>query len=938
MDLASASSPDLLAPGLRENFDYVLLNERVWQLLSGWYGGGPAFPRAVIERGVDIVQLQVELYPIVFTVFAAGEDGEAEEGSRREIGVSRTKTFTDAVAAVRGAFEVADGTQSRLWFKLGGEGDWQLVPEEQDLAEADGADLHLLLEVAAADGSWTRESPKSVEEWRAELKVGDLIDAQDSEKKWYESLVVAVEETTYKVHFKGWSSKWDASIAKDSPRLLPVYTKVPRWREFRVKDKVEGKHPDSAKGRWYEATVMEVNEEEKKVQVKFSTKTESEWLPFDSERLCRMGTHIKARKRQTYSYSNYSSYYGGSSFRRSNTRGSPLAKGIVGLHNLGNTCFMNSMLQCLSHCGPLTSYFLDDSYVAEINKTNVLGMGGRLAEAYAALLKEIWGGEFATVVPSTFKTTIGKFAPQFSGYQQQDSQELMNFLLDGLHEDLNRVLDKPYTETVESGGRPDAVVAADAWDTHLLRNRSIVVDIFTGQLKSHVVCPCCPKESTTFDPFISLSVPLPIETDRLLVLVLYRRDGDAAPVRHCAKVDKSAPLSEVIAFLSSASGLPAENIVLGDVFGSRIFQLLSPQKRVADVRPRDEVVAYEVLRDADIDAAAAAAAAEEAEAAAAAAATPAAAAHARRRAAADRLVIHTQLMHRRMEKNPYYRPGSTYHREFKGVLFGKPRVLSIPRTQTWKELHDQVWAAASRMLSAGHPFSRDEPPYRLSLSNASGTLISKDALPETDEVLALRSTDAIVIDWDKAALAEHYDQDSSDAAEDHASMKAVGAAALAGGSSLHLLDCIAKFTEKETLSAADLWYCPDCKDHVAATKEFTLWKLPEVLVIHLKRFQYSQGTLFVYRDKLDQLVQFPLQGLDLTERELGSDEPAIYDCFAVSNHSGGLGGGHYTAYVKGEETAKWYNMNDSSVSLASEDAVVSSKAYVLFYRRRMAPA
>lgn len=52
---------------------------------------------------------------------------------------------------------------------------------------------------------------------------------------------------------------------------------------------------------------------------------------------------------------------------------------------------------------------------------------------------------------------MGRFAPQFSGYQQQDSQELLAFLLDGLHEDLNRVKKKPYLALRDAEGRPDEV-------------------------------------------------------------------------------------------------------------------------------------------------------------------------------------------------------------------------------------------------------------------------------------------------------------------------------------------------------------------------------------------------------------------------------------------------------------------------------------------------
>lgn len=103
------------------------------------------------------------------------------------------------------------------------------------------------------------------------------------------------------------------------------------------------------------------------------------------------------------------------------------------MYNLGNTCFMNSILQCLSNTQPITTLFTSDRYKDELNYNNPLGHGGKLAQVYAQLIKDIWSGSYVKVYPREFKTTIGEFQPQFAGYEQQDSQELMNFLLDGLH-------------------------------------------------------------------------------------------------------------------------------------------------------------------------------------------------------------------------------------------------------------------------------------------------------------------------------------------------------------------------------------------------------------------------------------------------------------------------------------------------------------------------
>ena len=165
--------------------------------------------------------------------------------------------------------------------------------------------------------------------------------------------------------------------------------------------------------------------------------------------------------------------------------------------------------QCLSAAWPLTCHFLTDRYVDDINTDNVLGTGGKLTAEYAALMQRMWFGYEGRVHPTALKRMIARFAEQFRGFRQHDAQELLMFLLDGIHEDLNRVKKKEYVEAEEANGRPDAVVAAAAWQKHLLRNRSVVVDCLHGQLKSKVVCPDCDRVSVTFDPFSILSIPLP---------------------------------------------------------------------------------------------------------------------------------------------------------------------------------------------------------------------------------------------------------------------------------------------------------------------------------------------------------------------------------------------------------------------------------------------
>ncbi|XP_056131407.1 ubiquitin carboxyl-terminal hydrolase 4 isoform X2 [Lampris incognitus] len=286
------------------------------------------------------------------------------------------------------------------------------------------------------------------------------------------------------------------------------------------------------------------------------------------------------------SYNSYSSSY--------NYRESQAQPGLCGLSNLGNTCFMNSALQCLSNASLLTEYFLNDQYEAEINRENPLGMRGEIAESYADLVKQMWLSRSSYVAPRTFKTQVGRFAPQFSGYQQQDSQELLAFLLDGLHEDLNRVKKKPYLALRDAEGRPDEIVAKEAWTNHRLRNDSIIVDIFHGLFKSTLVCPECSKVSVTFDPFCYLTLPLPMKKDRTMEVFLVRSDPQSRPTQYRVVVPKLGTMADLCNALSRLCGIPPENMVVADVYNHRFHKIYRWDDGLNQIMEKDDIFVYEV--------------------------------------------------------------------------------------------------------------------------------------------------------------------------------------------------------------------------------------------------------------------------------------------------------------------------------------------------------
>ncbi|XP_037554313.1 ubiquitin carboxyl-terminal hydrolase 19-like [Dermacentor silvarum] len=163
------------------------------------------------------------------------------------------------------------------------------------------------------------------------------------------------------------------------------------------------------------------------------------------------------------------------------------------------------------------------------------------------------------------------------------------------------------------------------------------------------------------------------------------------------------------------------------------------------------------------------------------------------------------------------------------------------------------------------------------------------------------------------------------------------------GITLH--QCLRLFTEPEVLDPQEAWYCPSCREHRQATKEFSLWRLPVVLVIQLKRFSFTRS---IFRDKIDKMVEFPVYGLDMSPYYCGprsTEGPStIYDLFAVTNHHGGMLGGHYTAFARCVDPVDthlseigWRLFDDSRVVDVSDPRVVTASAYMLFYRRRGVP-
>ncbi|XP_053672097.1 ubiquitin carboxyl-terminal hydrolase 31 [Anopheles nili] len=648
--------------------------------------------------------------------------------------------------------------------------------------------------------------------------------------------------------------------------------------------------------------------------------------------------------------------------------------GVIGLRNHGNTCFMNAVLQCLSHTDILAQYFVLDLYKADLKRRNKInakkfGTKGELTEQLALVLKSLWTCKDAPDYSSNFKAVVDRYGSQFRSSTQHDAQEFLFWLLDKVHEDLNTATKRKY-KAIKNNGRSDEVIAAETLANYVRCNNSFVQAVFQAQFRSSLSCPTCGKQSNTFDPFYCLSVPLPqLSQQPVLVKVIYSSQ-QPKQVKLGLGIPHGSPVLALREQLHADTGIGLDRMILTEICESGYSRVFCDSHLMSSVRETDPLYCIEcppvgVGQDTS---------------------------------SGTKIVLCL----------------CNGKREFGGAVkrFGTPFCLVVNRDISYTELQKLLLKEMSGILRSD-VFAFATPAQSLFRMRLQDPSCDADTYLEAtvehplftemiDLALSVLPSDAgpahvkLLLEWTDP---ERFFSDTGDPFVEHESVTQMREK-IPASSALTLEQCFEHYTKAETLGQDNAWKCPHCQEYLPVVKTLGLWSLPDIMVIHLKRFRQQQLRATTQAAKLTNLVKFPLHGFDMTphlarnpsagHQQVGHAQPNAldhpgygdadnwspwrkimrsghatqthsimagagsgrrqlaamdnrYDLYAVCYHQGDtLETGHYTAACKNPYDGQWYRFDDQRVShVASEhvdEEIINNEAYLLFYQRRKLPA
>ncbi|KAL8625769.1 hypothetical protein ACOMHN_012361 [Nucella lapillus] len=607
-------------------------------------------------------------------------------------------------------------------------------------------------------------------------------------------------------------------------------------------------------------------------------------------------------------------------------------KGLTGLQNLGNTCYLNSALQALSNCLPLTRFFLDCQGCIRPERSPML------SKSYAKLISELWHKKrLSYVVPSGIVSGIKVVHPMFRGYTQQDAQEFLRCFMDQLHEELKYPIitsdeedenDEEEEDEDERRGQenePESGIASptdpgaqslagslggagDSRRVLAAHQRQSSLDS-SGSECEYETCDSglSSEMGSQADPSMSSDDNTSEITEHTLCLppvaAAAAQDNKAASAGGETMVDKVANMKEIKETANLLSKIETDQARTQGLVKSESGEYLDAlsdstpaantrsktaaqqqQQQVQHFQQRQQLhhqqqQQQQHLRNQQL--------------------------HQQQHqfyqeVASSRAVpsVNQASAPQKSRKRKNIQYESVISHIFDGKILSSVQCLYCERVSTTKETFQDLSLPIPskdylQVLHSGHP----------SMASGAGGAMGGPRAGACGDQLGSQSWFTWVFSWMKSFFV---------------------------GPTITLWDCLSAFFSADELKGDNMYSCEQCKKLRNGLKYSKVLELPEVLCIHLKRFRHE-----FFSSKINTYISFPLHSLDM-KPYLHKDcksEVTHYDLVGVVCHHGTAGGGHYTAYCLNTFNDQWYEYDDMYVTEVDVNQVINCEAYVLFYRK-----
>ena len=634
--------------------------------------------------------------------------------------------------------------------------------------------------------------------------------------------------------------------------------------------------------------------------------------------------------------------------------------GRVGLYNLGNTCYFNSALQCLSNTEDLTKYFINKCFEKEINNGSSLGSKGFISKEYYKFIKKMWIEPNNKIAPKEFRINFCRKTGLFLNSEQQDSQEFLLAVLDNLHEDLNRITNKKYMELQEQQkGESDESASKRWWDYYRSRENSIIVDLFQGQFKSTIKCSVCGNSSISYDTYMSLGLPIPtIKTSHQIKLLT----SDQNFIDLNVKINEDIALKDII---KKAINYLNKNKYIDCIKNIKNENVISTNSNseVPEKVLYNNIKVIEFSRGFKINNI--------------------------YKTAFENININynskeniKQPLYDNLKLNVIYKNNNNsefilYENEvniepqnyydvyiypltekkiegfisdtIKKIILSYPILIQFHKDKTLEELESLIHKKLHKIMSKkANPLESIEiclPHFTKSWGkfkvNSGECPLCKRKYDKSKKFCSLfksiskskKISDLMSYLKGRPLIIYAKIQIYNSKEEIYSGIPLFNENSKKKDKKLNLtiydsFDC---FNQKEILEGDNMWYCNKCKQHNIAVKKIEIYRTPLYLIIQLKRFKHRNSFLSsILGNKNETFVEYK-EVLNIKDFVVGPDkDKSIYNLYGVIIHKKFMNGGHYYAYCKNRGI--WITFDDQQLSYCHNP--IDKDAYLLFYKRK----